>query len=102
MQALSISVPEKSSIGILRAMKWGTRLRNRLEELGWSLPRLASEMGRPEDAALIESLGKYVNDKVENPRGAMMRDIARAIGMSATEHRTGGTLTITIVQSRTD
>lgn len=70
-------------------MKWGSRLRNRLADLGWSLPDLAAKMGRPGDAALIESLGKYVNDKVDNPRGSMMRDIAAAVGMTEIELRTG-------------
>jgi phage repressor protein C with HTH and peptisase S24 domain len=89
MQGLSISVPEKLSTASIPAMKWGTRLRHKLDDLGWSLPKLASEMGRPNDAALIESLGKYVNDRVENPRGSMMRDIARAVGMTEIELRTG-------------
>lgn len=74
-------------------MKWGTRLKSKLDELGWSIPRLAAEMGRPDDAALIESLGKYVLNKVDNPRGSMMRDIAKAIGMSETELRSGALLT---------
>lgn len=73
----------------MRSMKWGTRLRNKLDDLGWSLPKLAAEMGRPDDSALIESLGKYVNDRVDNPRGSMMRDIAKAIGMTEIELRTG-------------
>jgi phage repressor protein C with HTH and peptisase S24 domain len=89
MQALSNSVPEILSAVSLSAMHWGTRLRNRLEDLGWSLPRLAAEMGRPGDASLIESLGKYVKSRVDNPRGTMMRDLASAIGMSEIELRTG-------------
>lgn len=99
MQALSNSVPEKVSAVSLCSMKWGSRLRNKLDDLGWSLPRLAAEMGRPDDAALIESLGKYVNDRVENPRGAMMRDIAAAVGMSEIELRTGNNLTMSAPES---
>lgn len=89
MQASSNSVPEILSNAIFPAMKWGDRLRSRLDEKGWSVPRLAAEMGRPNDAALIESLGKYTNGKVDNPRGTMMRDIAHALGMSEIELRTG-------------
>lgn len=96
MQALQNSVPEILSAVSIRNMKWGNRLRSKLDELGWSLPRLAAEMGRPDDAALIESLGKYVNDRVDNPRGMMMRDIAAAIGMTEVELRTGNKLTTSI------
>lgn len=74
---------------MLEPMKWGSRLRNKLDDLGWSIPKLAAQMGRPNDAALIESLGKYVKDRVDNPRGTMMRDIAKAVGMSEIELRTG-------------
>lgn len=89
MQALSNSVPEILSSVSLPGMKWGIRLRNRLAELGWTIPRLAAEMGRPDDLALIESLGKYVNGKVENPRGTMLADIAAATGLTEIELRTG-------------
>jgi phage repressor protein C with HTH and peptisase S24 domain len=99
MQALSNSVPEFLSAISMCSMKWGTRLRHKLDERGWSLPRLAAEMGRPEDDALIESLGKYVNDRVDNPRGNMMRDIAKAIGMTETELRTGVPLTTSATDS---
>jgi phage repressor protein C with HTH and peptisase S24 domain len=93
MQALSNSVPEILSTVSLCSMKWGTRLRNALDEKGWSLPRLAAEMGRPDDATLIESLGKYVKDRVASPRGTMLREIAKAIGMTETELRDGNILT---------
>jgi phage repressor protein C with HTH and peptisase S24 domain len=83
-------------------MKWGTRLRNKLDVLGWSLPRLAAEMGRPDDAALIESLGKYVNGRVDNPRGLMMREIAHAIGMTESELRDGNNLTTPVPLSGGD
>jgi phage repressor protein C with HTH and peptisase S24 domain len=102
MQALSNSVPEILSAISMCSMKWGSRLRNKLDDLGWSLPRLASEMGRPDDAALIESLGKYVNDRVDNPRGTMMRDIAKAIGMTEFELRTGNILTTPVPESGTE
>lgn len=89
MQALSNSVPEKLSAAILAAMHWGIRLREKLDERGWSVPRLAAEMGRPKDSSLIESLGKYVKALVDNPRGNRMREIAEALGMSEIELRTG-------------
>lgn len=93
MQALSNSVPEKLSGVSIRNMKWGTRLKRKLDELGWSIPRLAAEMGRPEDMPLIESLGKYVLNKVDNPRGTMIADIAKAVNMSETELRSGALVT---------
>lgn len=74
-------------------MHWGERLQNRLDELGWSIPRLAAEMGREGDQALLESLSKYVLQKVDNPRGTMLADIAKAVDMSETELRTGTKLT---------
>lgn len=74
-------------------MKWGVRLKNKLAELGWSIPRLAAEMGRPDDMSLIESLGKYVLGKVDNPRGTMIADIASAVGMTEVELRNGSLLT---------
>lgn len=89
MQDKSNSVPENLSDSMLRRMKWGDRLRAILEEKGWSIPRLAAEMGRAGDMALIESLGKYTNGKVENPRGTMMRDIAAALGITEIELRSG-------------
>lgn len=99
MQALSNSVPEILSAISMCSMKWGSRLRNKLDDLGWSLPRLAAEMGRADDAALIESLGKYVNNHVENPRGTMMREIAKAIGMTESELRDGNHSTASLVVS---
>lgn len=50
-------------------------------------------MGRPNDTSLIEKINKYVNDKVDNPRGTIMRDIAAAIGVSENELRNGDSLT---------
>lgn len=101
MQSPQISVPENLSAISMCNMKWGTRLREKLDDLGWSLPRLAAEMGRPDDAALIESLNKYVNDRVDNPRGNMMREIASAIGMTEIELRTGNPLTTASSESST-
>lgn len=84
------------------SMKWGARLKSKLADLNWSLPRLAAEMGRPDDAALIESLGKYVNGKVDNPRGTMLRDIAKAIGTTEIELRTGNNLTMSVPLSEAE
>ena len=53
-------------------MDWGERLRAKLDELGWKIPELARQMGRENDKPLLENLAKYVNGKVENPRGKMM------------------------------
>lgn len=86
---------------MLHRMEWGTRLKNKLDELKWSGPDLARAMGRPDDKALIESIGKYVLNKVKQPRGTAMADIATAIGMTESELRTGSRLTTSDKESDT-
>lgn len=70
-------------------MDWGQRLRAALAELGWSIPKLAEEMGHPGDSNLEEKLYKYVDSKVQHPRGTMMADIAGAIGRTEQWLRNG-------------
>ena len=55
--------------------KWWERLKERTDELGWSHTELArrAELDRT-------NVQKYLEGKVENPRGDAMEKLARAIG----------------------
>jgi hypothetical protein len=69
--------------------RWGKRLADRLETLGWSIPELAKRMGRSGDRSFEESLHKYVRGLVDQPRGKVLAEIAKAIGMTEIELRDG-------------
>ena len=78
---------EKNSAGYAYPMGWGKRLQARLDELGWGIPDLAREMGHPDDQALKDRLYKYTKDKVDNPRGDTLKNIATAIHWTESELR---------------
>lgn len=50
-------------------------------------------MGREDDKSLLENLAKYVKCKVDNPRGTIVAEIAKAIGMTEPELKHGSTIT---------
>lgn len=89
MQALSNSVPEKSSTAMLSGMAWHENLVALLKERNWSVPDLARQMGAGEDRALIDRLYKYTSGEVDNPRGQAMEQMARALGVTEIQLRTG-------------
>lgn len=64
-----------------------------LAKRGWSIPRLAAEMGRADDQAFVDRLYKYVpkedNSHVQNPRGAVLSEIAEALGVTEPILRSG-------------
>lgn len=60
---------------------WAMMFQFRLKELGWSVPRLAKEMGRSGDTAFIDRLYKIVKGKVQHPRGRLLGDIAKVLGI---------------------
>lgn len=93
MQALSISVPEYFSTAMISLMKWHERLPKELDARGWSVPRLAAEMGKPGDKALIDRIYKWMKGKVDNPRGTAVVDMAEALGMTELEFRGVAALT---------
>lgn len=61
---------------------WALRLQRRLKELDWSVPELARRMGQHEQRGFVDRLYKIVRGDVENPRGTLMSDIAKAIGLT--------------------
>jgi len=60
-----------------------------MDRRSWSTGDLAAAMGHPKDEALIGKLHKYLQGRVENPRGPLMGEIAAAFDMSETELRLG-------------
>jgi hypothetical protein len=71
------------------AVAWAGRLRRQLKSLGWSVPELARRMGKQDDQPFVDRLYKCVQGKVENPRGTLLADIARAVKMPEAELRLG-------------
>lgn len=53
----------------------------RLKELGWSVPRLAKELGRADDAAFVDRLYKILKGRVQHPRGRILADIAEVLNI---------------------
>ena len=75
-------------------MEWNDRLLESLRARNWSVPQLARAIGGGDTAALTERLYKYAkrsepDRKVPVPRGDLMGQIARALGMSEQELRFG-------------
>src|SRR6185437_6273306 len=68
---------------------WARRFRQEMDRRSWSTGDLAAAMGHPKDEALIGKLHKYLQGRVENPRGPLMGEIAAAFDMSETELRLG-------------
>lgn len=56
-------------------MTWATRLRQKFAATGWSKVKLAKEAGVSYDSVL-----KYLDGKVEQPRGDTLDRLARALG----------------------
>lgn len=56
---------------------WHDRLRARLEELCWTVAELSRQSGVNQDNCY-----RYVDGKVDNPRGDTLKKIANAIGVS--------------------
>ncbi len=80
-------------------MKWWHRLEQRMGEIGVSGAELARRTGIP-----YANINKYVNGKIEQPRGDILEKLARAVGQSVIWLRDGvevdeGT-TVTPVTSR--
>lgn len=69
--------------------EWAARLRKKLKEKRWSVPRLAREMGKADDEAFADLLYRYRRGEVENPRGETMALIAKALEMTEQELRFG-------------
>lgn len=63
---------------------WYTRLNDALEEKGWTQAELARRSGVP-----VESIRKYVQGKVEKPRGNILEKLADALGKTVTWLRDG-------------
>ncbi|ARM12098.1 MULTISPECIES: LexA family protein [Rhizobium] len=68
----------------MRFMTWWKRLDSRRIELGWSGAELARRAGIP-----YANINKYLNGKIEQPRGEEMQKLASAIGKSALWLRDG-------------
>ncbi len=68
----------------MRFMTWWKRLDQRRQELGWSGAELARRAGIP-----YANINKYLNGKIEQPRGEEMQKLALAIGKSALWLRDG-------------
>lgn len=68
---------------------WALRLDAELTARGWGVPDLARALGRDEDGAFIESLHKYRNGKVANPRGNTLTAIAGVFGLTEADLRQG-------------
>src|ERR1700743_2750063 len=74
------AVRKRASIQVEES--WHERLRAALRDKGWSVPELARRMGHPDDQPFIDRLYSYTQGKVKNPRGEMLEDIARALGIT--------------------
>jgi len=59
-------------------MTWATRLRQKFAATGWSKVKLAKEAGVSYDSVL-----KYLDGKVEQPRGDILDRLAKAVGTTA-------------------
>lgn len=81
---------------------WGVRLRMRLEELGWSVPELAKQMGSPGDKSLEDKLYKYTQNQVKNPHDPMMEQIAKALGWTEEFLRKGRRVEESTTPQRSD
>lgn len=66
---------------------WVENLRRELDQRGWSVPELAARMGQRNNQALIDRLYKYLQGRVENPRGDTVGRIARALDMPVSRLR---------------
>jgi phage repressor protein C with HTH and peptisase S24 domain len=76
-------------------MEWNDRLLETLRARDWSVPDLARVIGGGDLVAMTERLYKYAKRsepgrKVPVPRGDLMAQIARALGMTEQELRFGG------------
>lgn len=74
--------------GMGEHISWDQRLRQKLEELGWSTAELGRRMGKP-DQAFLERLYKYVRGEVKNPRGDLLDQIAAVVGLTGPQLRYG-------------
>lgn len=74
-------------------MKWHERLDSELTKRDWKAPRLAAEMGHPGNQTLIDNIRKWRKGIVEHPRGTIIADIAKALGMSEVDLRGVAALT---------
>jgi len=63
---------------------WSENLKREMRQRGMSVPDLAREMGKPNDAALLDRLYKYVQGKVDQPRGSALQEIAQVFDLSLT------------------
>lgn len=81
--------PMKSKKKSKSAPVWSARIRARLKDLNWSIPTLAEKMGHKNDSGFLDRLYKIVQGKVDNPRGTLLGDIGKAIGLSERELRYG-------------
>lgn len=89
MQVPPISIPKKIPVSTVGAVgnpakkhnlsPWIVPYRDRLKEWGWSVPRLAKEMGRGDDSAFIDRLYKILQGRVEQPRGRLLMEIDEAL-----------------------
>lgn len=79
---------ENNSSSYAENMEWNDRLVELLREKAWSVPDLARAIGGSDVQALSERLYKYAKRSdeaakpVPQPRGRMMEDIARALGVT--------------------
>ena len=78
---------ENNSSSYARGMEWNERLAKELERLGWGATDLARAMGHTEDVeSFSNKISKYLpkpgRKAVSQPRGTMMADIAKALGVS--------------------
>lgn len=57
-------------------------IKRRMQDLEISTPELARRMGSPGDQTSVERLHKIINGKVDQPRGSVMADLAKALGVT--------------------
>lgn len=78
---------ENNSSSYARRMEWNERLFKEMQRLGWGATDLARAMGHVEDVeSFSNKISKYLpkpgRKPVKQPRGTMMADMARALGVS--------------------
>lgn len=78
------SILENISETMMPLMNWWDRLAEEIERKGWSGKELARKSGIP-----YANINKYLNGKIEQPRGDILRRLAEAVGKSVLWLRDG-------------